>query len=101
MSDPVAAYIQQVAKATREASALRTGISTRGAILYARAARARAYVCGRRYVTPDDVFELAVPVCAHRVTIKGTDRPSREEVEGIVKEIASGVPVPELFGTAR
>jgi MoxR-like ATPase len=94
MSDAIAAYVQQIAKATREAKPLRTGVSTRGAILYARAARARALVFGRRYVTPDDVYELAVPVCAHRVMLKGTDRPSREEVEGLIKEIVAGVPVP-------
>jgi MoxR-like ATPase len=94
LSAPVATYIQQIARATREAKALKTGVSTRGAILFARAARARALVEGRRFVTPDDVHALAIPVCAHRVVIRGADRPSREEVEDIVREIVAGVMVP-------
>jgi MoxR-like ATPase len=94
LGDAVASYIQQIVKATREAKALRTGVSTRGAILFARAVRARALVLGRRFATPDDVFELAVPVCAHRVMLRGSDRPNRDEAEGVIREIVAGVPVP-------
>ncbi|MCK6551952.1 MoxR family ATPase [Myxococcota bacterium] len=94
MSEPVAAYIQQIARATREAKSLRTGVSTRGALLFSRAARARALLSGRRFVTPDDVHALAVPVCAHRVVVRGNDRPAREEVEGLVREIVEGVMIP-------
>ncbi len=90
----VADYLQRMVKATREARALETGVSTRGAILFARAARARALVEGRRFVTPDDVLDLAVPVCAHRVTLKGTDRPNRREAEAVIRELVEAVPVP-------
>jgi MoxR-like ATPase len=94
LSAEVADYLQRIVKTTREAKALETGVSTRGAISFARAARARALVEGRRFVTPDDVLALAVPVCAHRVTLKGTDRPNRREAEAIVRELADSVSVP-------
>jgi MoxR-like ATPase len=94
LSEAVAAYIQQIAKATREAKALRTGVSTRGAILFARAARARALIEGRRFVTPDDAHALAVAVCGHRVVLRGVERPSREEAEAVLREIVDRVPVP-------
>jgi MoxR-like ATPase len=94
LAKDVADYLQRIVKATREARALETGVSTRGAISFAKAARARALVEGRRFVTPDDVLALAVPVCAHRVTLKGTDRPNRREAEGIVRELAESVSVP-------
>ncbi len=94
LSADVAEYLQRIVKATREARALETGVSTRGAILFARAARARALVEGRRFVTPDDVLSLAVAICAHRVTLKGTDRPGRREAEAIVRELAESVAVP-------
>jgi MoxR-like ATPase len=90
----VADYLQRMVKATREARALESGVSTRGAILFARAARARALVEGRRFVTPDDVLALAVPVCAHRVTLKGTDRPNRREAEAIIRGLAESISVP-------
>jgi MoxR-like ATPase len=94
VSDEVAAYLQRIVRATRQGGALETGISTRGALSFARATRARALVLGRRFVTPDDVAALAVPVCAHRVVLRGLDRPSREEAEAIVGDLVAGVPVP-------
>lgn len=94
LSKDVADYLQRIVRATRDARQLETGVSTRGAILYARAARARALVEGRRFVNPDDVLQLSVPVCAHRVVLRGTDRASRAEVEAIVRDLATAVPVP-------
>lgn len=94
LSEPVAAYIQQIAKATREAKALRNGVSTRGVIQFARAAKARALIEGRRFVTPDDVHRLVIPVCAHRVVLRGGERASREESEAVVRELADRVAVP-------
>lgn len=94
LSEPIAGYIQQIAHATRESKALRTGVSTRGALLFARAVRARALLEGRRFVTPDDVHALAIPVCAHRVVLRGIDRPSREESEAILRELVDRIAVP-------
>ena len=90
----VARYLQAVVKATRTDSALSTGVSTRGALQYAKACRARALVQGRRFVTPDDVHALAVPVCAHRVILAGQDRPTRRQGEAVIEEILAQVPVP-------
>ena len=90
----VARYLQSVVKATRDSSAVATGVSTRGALQFARACRARALVEGRRFVTPDDVHALAVPVCAHRVILAGQDRPTRRQSEVVVEEILGQVPVP-------
>jgi MoxR-like ATPase len=94
LSDAVATYVQQICKATREAKSLRTGVSTRGAILFARAAKARALIEGRRFVTPDDVHALAIPVCGHRIVLRGIERPTREESEAIIRELLDRVAVP-------
>ena len=90
----VAKYLQSIVKATRESSALTTGVSTRGALQYAKACRARALLHGRRFVSPDDVHALAVAVCAHRVIIAGQDRPTRRQSEAIIEELITQVPVP-------
>ncbi len=90
----VARYLQSVVKATRTGSGLTTGVSTRGALQYAKACRARALVSGRRFVTPDDVHALAVPVCAHRVILAGQDRPTRRQSEAVIEDILAQVPVP-------
>ena len=90
----VAAYLQSIVRATREAKELEVGVSTRGALSFAKAARARAVVLGRRFVTPDDVFELAVPVLAHRVVVRGARGQERPEAEARISEVVSKIPVP-------
>ena len=69
-----------------------TGISTRGGINLAEAARINAYLEGRGYVVPEDVKSVAVPVGAHRLIC-------RAENEGLNKEelleaILKNIPVP-------
>ncbi|MEQ9496875.1 MAG: MoxR family ATPase [Deltaproteobacteria bacterium] len=90
----VVRYLQAIVRATRESSALETGVSTRGAIWFARAVRAHAILDGRRFVTPDDVKGLAVPVCSHRVVLRGDDRAPRAEAEAVLTELVDAIPVP-------
>ena len=79
LSDKVNDYIFAIVAATRSHPLVLSGISTRGGINLAEAARARAYLEGREFVAPEDVREMAVPVCAHRIIC-------REEHENIDKE---------------
>jgi len=94
LGDEVASYLQAIVRATRQARELETGVSTRGAILFARAARAAALLGGREFVTPDDIARLAVPVCAHRVVVRGSRRAGRVEAEAILHGITATVRVP-------
>jgi MoxR-like ATPase len=63
-------YILDLVAATRESDDLHLGVSPRGALALTQAAQASAVVAGREYVTPDDVKNLFVPCCAHRVVSK-------------------------------
>ena len=69
IKDSVIAYVTQLAIASREDSRIELGISPRGALFIAKAARARAYVQGRDYVIPEDVREVFTDVCAHRIIV--------------------------------
>jgi len=55
--------------ATRDHPDVVLGVSMRGAMALARAAKSWALSQGRGYVTPDDVLTLAVPVLAHRMIL--------------------------------
>lgn len=66
----IADYITRVVEATRAATQVRLGASTRGAIALARVVRAWALAHGRAYVSPDDVKALAEPVLAHRLILE-------------------------------
>ena len=71
LKDSIIAYIAQLAETSRAHENVELGISPRGALFVARAAKARAYLLGRDYVIPDDVREVFADVCGHRVILKG------------------------------
>ena len=54
---------------TREHPALDLGASPRAGIALVKAARARALIQGRHYVTPEDLFALAGDVLLHRIRL--------------------------------
>lgn len=95
LHDDLAHYAQKVIAATRDSGQLRLGVSTRGALAWVAAARARAHLKGREQVTVDDLQELAVVALAHRVLPGGTTTGDSVAVaEEIVRDIVATVPVP-------
>jgi MoxR-like ATPase len=93
--DSINEYVLDLIEATRRCDELHVGVSTRGALALYRAAQAAALVAGRRFVVPDDVKRLAVPVLAHRVIPKGyLHGGDREAIESLVERLVDGVPVP-------
>jgi MoxR-like ATPase len=93
----LATYLQALIAATRSSSALALGASPRAAKNLSQAARARALLHGRGYCIADDIQELAVPLLSHRVRLAAHAEgyvPSREEAEGVVRDIVGRVPVP-------
>jgi MoxR-like ATPase len=92
LGDKLADYIYRLVAATRNHPLLQTGISTRGAISLAEAAKAQAFLAGRTYVIPEDVKELAEPVTAHRLVFRAENEAlSKEEV---LRALMDELPVP-------
>jgi len=88
-------YLLDIVEATRRCEEFHVGASTRAALALYRAAQAAALVAGRRFVVPDDVKHLAVPVLAHRVIPKGyLHGGQREAIEALVERLVEEVPVP-------
>lgn len=63
-------YIVGIANATRRREDLQVGLSPRGALALAQAARATAVMAGRDYCIPEDITANILPVCAHRIIAK-------------------------------
>ncbi|MEM7608388.1 MAG: hypothetical protein AAF411_23790 [Myxococcota bacterium] len=94
MEDPVYDYLHALILETREHRMIEVGASTRAALAFASAIRARAIVRGRDYAIPDDVKALAVPVLAHRIRPKGeTGTAARTAAERIMRELLDSVAV--------
>lgn len=88
-------YLLKVVHATRLSPLLRAGVSTRGALALARAARAHALVSGRTYCVPDDLTRLFIPVLAHRISLVNSGmQSSREEAESIIRSLVERIEVP-------
>jgi MoxR-like ATPase len=70
MDNAIVEYILDLVEATRHDDRLHLGVSPRGSLALTQAAQAAAVVRDRDYVTPDDVKELFLPCCSHRVVSK-------------------------------
>jgi MoxR-like ATPase len=55
---------------TRKHADVELGCSPRAALALVHASRARAYICGRDYAIPEDLFALAEDVILHRIRLK-------------------------------
>ncbi len=68
--DAILDYITRLTMASRAHESVAVGISPRGALFIDRAAKAKAYLENRDYVTGADVQAVFRDVCAHRVLVK-------------------------------
>jgi len=88
VSDALLDYVQALLGATRDGRWFVHGLSPRAGLALLRAARARALVHGRRYVAPDDVIDVLVPVAAHRlVPVSGAGRDAAGQLHALVQAL--------------
>ena len=98
VSRPVREYITSIVRTTRGHASLRLGASPRGSLNLMRAGQAWAVLHERKYVLPDDIKLLAVPVLAHRLILKEEERLRGETPERLLEEIVHEIPVPAPVG---
>jgi MoxR-like ATPase len=90
----VMGYIVDLVRATRSSPSLALGVSPRGATGLLATSRAWAWLCGRPYVTPDDVKALARPTLRHRVQLRPEAELEGVTVDGVLDSVLASVPVP-------
>jgi MoxR-like ATPase len=94
VSDEVAAYVVDIARATRVSPSLSLGVSPRGATALMATSRAWAWLAGRTYVTPDDVKALAHATLAHRLSLRPEAELEGVGVSAVLDSALGSVPVP-------
>lgn len=92
----LAEYVIALAQATRDSDDLLVGLSPRGSLALAQAARATAVLAGRDHCIPEDIVENVLPVCAHRVVTRttmheGDTVTARRIMQRILETVASPV----------
>ncbi len=66
----VCAYIGRIVRLTRESDRVLMGASSRAAVHLLQAAKVRALMSGRNFVSPDDVKRVCRPVLRHRLALQ-------------------------------
>ncbi len=102
LADNLEEYLLQLVLATRRpqpygeelAGWIQYGASPRASIALDRCSRARAWLAGRDYVSPEDIQTLAFDVMRHRVLLTYEAEAEGTNVDRLVKELIARVPVP-------
>jgi MoxR-like ATPase len=84
-------YIVSVLQSIRARADVLLPASMRSGVYLQRAAQAWALFEGRDFVLPDDVKLLAVPVLAHRLSMRG-----RGKAAEMIQELVASLPLPPL-----
>lgn len=102
MAPALERYLIEIVLATRDAARydqelarrISWGASPRGSIALERCARARAWLAGRDFVTPDDIRAVAPDVLRHRVLPSFEASAEGWDGERLVQEVLAKVPHP-------
>jgi len=92
VSTDVMRYMAALCEAARDPDKVRLGPSPRALLALMHCCQALAAIRGRDYVIPDDVKELAVPVLAHRIVLRGIQYELSNE--RFVRDLLANVSVP-------
>ncbi len=102
MAEPLEEYLLQLVLATRNPGAygpelgrwLQYGASPRATIALDRCARARAWLEGRDYVTPEDIQSIAYDVLRHRLILSYEAEAEGVSTDQFIRELIRRVAVP-------
>jgi MoxR-like ATPase len=96
VDDDLVSYVLEICRDTREHPQVSVGVSPRGTQRLLEAARARAVIDGREYVSPDTVRSVVEPVLAHRLVLTPDARINDAEKTTIVDDVVENTPVPTV-----
>lgn len=92
MSDPLVDYIQALVRQTRESPEIDIGLSPRGALALAAAAKAHAFVKHHSGVYPDDIQAVFAAVAGHR--LKPAGNTSHRSAAELCQHVLDTVAIP-------
>ena len=110
MHDAVKDYAVRLVMATREPARwgfddlvrhIAIGSSPRGTLSLLAAARGMAVLRGRRFIVPQDVFDVAPEVLRHRVTLTYDALAEGVAPDAVIREVLSRVPAPRIAASAE
>lgn len=94
VEESVRNYLLDIIDALRESRFVKIGPSPRGSLALYRGSQGFALLQGRDYVTPEDIKRVIKPIMLQRVVIKTEFSVKGYNVEKVIDEVVSSIPVP-------
>ena len=95
VSEGILEYTARISQATRTTPEIRIGVSPRGTLALIRAARVRAAMDGREFVSPDDIRLLAPAVMNHRLILSPEAELLGRKAAAVLASVMDAIPVPQ------
>lgn len=96
ISDEVLEYITNLTEATRNHALVLQGVSPRGALSISRTAKANAFILGRDYVIPEDVMDVFIDTCRHRIILDHKSKIANNTPEEILEKLLKAIKTPDI-----
>jgi len=90
----ICSYIGRIVRMTREMDKVLMGASSRAAVHLLQAAKVRALMSGRNFITPDDIKRICRPVLRHRLTLQPDAYVEGFTTDDILNTVLERVEVP-------
>ncbi len=94
VTEGVLGYIADIIDLTRKEPRLQLGASPRAMLSLVRASQGEAFLQGRRFVKPDDVKQMALPVLLHRICLTSEARIQKEDAKKLLHSLVLKAKVP-------
>ncbi|HIK39013.1 MoxR family ATPase [Thermoleptolyngbya sp. M55_K2018_002] len=94
MTDALVDYLLALVQRSRQHPDLGLGASPRSAVAWLQASKARAWLEGRDFVTPDDVKAIARPLLRHRLILRPEAQLDGQQVDEVINSLLGQVAVP-------
>lgn len=86
-------YIVDLVRQSRSHPDLVLGASPRAAISLLKAGRSHSLLCGRNYLTHEDIQAISKPVLCHRLILRPEAEMDGQRIENVVEQLVQAVPV--------
>ncbi len=97
MTDEIIEYAASLCERTRSMEAVEQGVSPRAVLALVQMAKAAALMDGRDYAIPQDVKEVFIDVCAHRLILTARAKIRKETEEKVLREILREIKPPAIL----
>jgi MoxR-like ATPase len=94
VTEPLLDYLLALVHRSRQSPDLLLGASPRSAVAWLQVSKAKAWLAGREYVTPDDIKATAAPLLRHRLILRPETQLDGLKPDGVINSLLGQVPVP-------